>query len=109
MTFQDTKELAVKIIREEFLAANIPVKQIYLFGSQSRSEARPDSDWDFLVCVNDELPFSEKAKIISDIQTRLAEKFISVDIIIKSETRLKQERNNVGIITYYALKDGVLV
>jgi hypothetical protein len=59
--------------------------------------------------VKDELSFPEKAIISSKIQTRLAEKLISADVIIKSEAKLTQERCNVGVITYYALKDGVSI
>ncbi len=109
MTFQEIREFAVKIIREEFAAAGIVIKQIILFGSQSRGDARPDSDWDFLICVDKELPFSEKAVISTKIQSRLAIKGISIDVIVKSEAKLNQERDNVGVITYYALKNGVRV
>ena len=109
MTFQEIKEFSAKIIREEFAAAGISIKQILLFGSQARGDTGPDSDWDYLVCVKDELSFPEKAIISTKIQTRLAERLISADILIKSEVKLMQERGNVGVITYYALKDGVPV
>lgn len=109
LPFQETKDLSVGIIREEFAAAGIPIQQILLFGSQSRGNAGPDSDWDFLVCVTDELPFPVKALIATKIQTRLAEKFISADIVVKSEAKLRQERSNVGVVTYYALRDGIPV
>lgn len=109
MTFQEIKEFSTKTIREEFAAAGISISQIILFGSRSRGNARPDSDWDFLVSVKDDLSFPEKAIISAKVQTMLAEKLISADVIIKSEAKLTQERNNVGVITYYALKDGVSV
>ncbi len=109
MTFEEIKELSVKIIREEFTSAAIIIKQILLFGSHSRGDARPDSDWDFLVCTEEELLFPLKAKISAKILTRLAEQHISADVIIKSETTLMKERDNVGVITYYALKDGLSV
>ena len=109
MTHQDIKEFAISVIREQLAAKQINVKQIILFGSQARQTALTDSDWDFLVCVEEELSFQEKAKITTAIQRRLAEKHISVDIIIKSEKRMNQERGNVGAITYYALKEGVMV
>lgn len=109
MTYHDIKEFAVKIIREELAAKHVNIKQVILFGSNARQNALPDSDWDFLVCVEKEMPFPEKAKVITAIQRRLAEKRISVDVIVKSEKKLNEERKNVGVITYYALKDGVLV
>jgi predicted nucleotidyltransferase len=88
MTFQETKELSAKTIREEFAASGISVGQIVLLGSRSREDARPDSDWDFLVSVKEELSFSEKAIISTKIQTKLAEKLISADVIIRSEAKL---------------------
>ena len=109
MTFQETKEFIANIIREEFRARDLDVKQIVLFGSQSRGAACSDSDWDFLVSTGNELEFGEKTKLTTAIQRRLALKHISVDVIVKSENKIQQERNNVGVITYYALKDGILV
>lgn len=107
MTFQEKKKYIAGVIREECRAVGLDVKQIVLFGSQSRRDAGPGSDWDFLVCVKDELSFPDKSFISTKIQTRLAEKLIDADIIIKSEARMAQERDNVGVITYYAMKDGV--
>lgn len=107
MTHQETKEYIAAVIRDEFKAKSITIKQMFLFGSQARQNAGSDSDWDFLVSVADELGFMEKSKISTSIQRKLAAKHLSADIIIKSELKMNQERNNVGVITYYALKDGV--
>lgn len=109
MIFHETKEFAAGVIREEFAAAGIVIKQIILFGSQSRGDAVPDSDWDFLVCVKEEMPFSQKAVVTTKIQRKLAQRLISADVIIKSEAKVMQERDNVGVITYYAMKDGVIL
>jgi predicted nucleotidyltransferase len=109
MTFQETKEFIANIIREEFKSRDLDVKQIVLFGSQSRGNAGSDSDWDFLVSTSSELEFRNKAKLTTAIQRRLALHHVAVDVIIKSENKISQERNNVGVITYYALKNGVLV
>lgn len=109
MTYQDTKEFITGTIREELASKGVEVKRMILFGSQARQNAATDSDWDFLVCIGNELNFSEKAKLITAIQRKLAEQHISADIIIKSEAAAQRERGNVGVITYYALKDGVPV
>ncbi|GHT58505.1 hypothetical protein FACS18945_4420 [Bacteroidia bacterium] len=38
----------------------LPDEKVYLFGSQARGDARPDSDWDLLVLVNkDKRNFNE--------------------------------------------------
>jgi uncharacterized protein len=109
MTVQEIKSYAADIIRNEFAVNGISVKQIILFGSRSRGDDQTDSDWDFLVCIRDELSFARKAAITTKIQRELAKQFISVDVIIKSEAKLIKERGNVGVITYYALKDGVAI
>ncbi len=44
-----------------------PDAEIYLYGSQSRGEAKPLSDWDLLVLLNaDNIPFSRETEIIDD-------------------------------------------
>ncbi len=106
---REIKEFAVNTICKVFGEANIKIKQILLFGSQARGDDRPDSDWDFLVSIEKKLTFPEKTVISTNIQTILATKLISADIIIKSEAIIEKERNNVGVITYYALKDGIFV
>ena len=80
MTTQDIKDFAVKIIREELTAKHVNIKQVVLFGSNARENASPDSDWDFLVCVEKEMPFLKKVKVITAIQRRLAEMGIEVKI-----------------------------
>jgi predicted nucleotidyltransferase len=102
-------QFAVKTIKEILGKAEVPVLEIYLFGSRARGDYSTDSDWDFLVCSSIEIPFRQKAQLTGEIQTVLAVRNISADIIIKSENKIKNEKSDVGIITYYAFKDGVLV
>lgn len=111
MNMFSTKELsfAVKTIKEVLNEAKIPVGDIYLFGSRARGNYTGNSDWDFLVSCKIEIPFIQKAELVGNIQTVLAERDISVDSIIKTDDKIKEEKNNVGVITYYALKDGVPV
>ena len=109
MNFQETLEYITGVIRQEFNNRGLEVTRIVLFGSRSRGNAGSGSDWDFLVGIKNGLSFPEKNVIVTEIQGKLAEKFIDADIIIKSEARLAQERDNVGVITYYALKEGIPV
>ena len=109
MNAGEIQQYAIDTIRNEFLHAGISISRIILFGSRSRNNARIDSDWDFLVCVNEELSFAQRALLVAKIQTKLAEQLISIDIIIKSEAKIVVERGNVGIVSYYALKEGVEV
>ena len=109
MIYKETIDFSTRTIHEVFAHAGISVVNISLFGSRSRGDAEPDSDWDYLVCIKNEISFPKKATLASVVQTKLAEKHISADIIIRSEKQIADERGNVGVITYYALKDGVPV
>lgn len=51
---------------ESFVAdvvGRYPVEEIVLFGSRARDDARPDSDWDVIVCLSDE---SAKDALLAD-------------------------------------------
>jgi predicted nucleotidyltransferase len=109
MTSDDARQLAVTAIREECQADGVRVKRIILFGSQARGHAGTDSDWDFLVCTASDLPFPRRAAITTRVQRRMAVFGVPVDLVLKSEERLRRERGNVGVVSYYALRDGVPV
>lgn len=109
MTDQETKEFAVNVIRQELGAHKANIKRILLFGSHARESAPPDSDWDFFIVTGREMAFPEKLKAVTAIQRKLAERHISIDIVLKSEEKVRQESGNTGLITYYALKEGVAV
>ncbi|KJJ85158.1 Nucleotidyltransferase domain protein [Candidatus Omnitrophus magneticus] len=36
------------------------IYKIFLFGSRARGDFREDSDWDFMVLLNEEITFKEK-------------------------------------------------
>ena len=109
MSLITTRRLATDIIRKELAFREISIGKIILFGSRARGDAQLDSDWDFLVSINKELTFSKKAEIIANIQSKLAEKHISADVILKSKEKFNKESTNVGLISYYARKDGITV
>ncbi|MFH0948193.1 MAG: nucleotidyltransferase domain-containing protein [Elusimicrobiota bacterium] len=99
-------ETAKKIITEEIEKRNIKVEKIILFGSRARSDFNKDSDWDFYVIVDKDIAYSEKWKIIAMIQKNLAWLEIPNDIIINSINQVELRKNDVGRISYYALKEG---
>ncbi|MDH4084770.1 MAG: nucleotidyltransferase domain-containing protein [Nitrospira sp.] len=47
----DTRDSVIETIVQRLVAALSP-ERIYLFGSQARGDAGPDSDYDFLVVVH---------------------------------------------------------
>ena len=109
MTHEDATQLAARVIRDQCEAAGTKALRIVLFGSRARQTPAPESDWDFLVCVDKDLSFPERARVASAIRTQLAAEHVSADIIIKSNARVEKDRDNVGVITHYALKEGISV
>ena len=98
---------AVNIIREEFAKRGLKVFKIILFGSRAKGEAKEDSDWDFLIIVSKKLNFNEKWSIIDNIKVKLAQLKLPNDIFIKSSAEVEESKEDVGRITYYAIKEGI--
>jgi predicted nucleotidyltransferase len=98
---------AIKTIEEAIGSKGLKVKKIMLFGSRARGNPREDSDWDFFVIVDKKLGFNEKWDIIDEIKIKLAKLKIPNDIILKSEEEVEESKDDIGRITYYALKEGI--
>ena len=107
MNIDKTLEVAKKIITEEIEKTRFKVLKILLFGSRTKDTYKKDSDWDFYVIVNDDIDFGERWEIILRIKRRLAQFEIPNDIIINSVKWVNKYHNDVGRITYYALKKGI--
>jgi predicted nucleotidyltransferase len=99
-------EKTIKIIREEIEKRGLKVLKIILFGSRARGDEKKESDWDFLVIIDKDLDKNTKWDIIIKIKRKLAILKIPNDIIINSIKEFEERKNNVGYITYYALKEG---
>jgi predicted nucleotidyltransferase len=95
-----------RIIIEELEKENIKVHKIILFGSRARGDFKEDSDWDVLVIVDRKLNFCKKWDIIDRIKLKLARSKIPNDIILKSDLELFENKNNIGSVVYYAIKEG---
>ena len=99
--------LALETIKSELCQRGIGLKKVILFGSRAKGDAVPDSDWDFLVVIDREIEPRAKRELIGEIKVRLAEQKIPNDLFIQSAAQLETQKNDVGLITYYALKYGV--
>lgn len=104
---EETIQIAKKIITEEVEKAGYSVIKIILFGSRVKGNYHEESDWDFYVIVDKDLDFNKSWEIILKIKRRLAEVEIPNDVIINSVNWARKYQNDVGRITYYALKEGV--
>ncbi len=101
------EEKVVEIIKEELKKRGIKIIKIILFGSRARGNFKVDSDWDFFVIIDKTLNFNEKWDIIDEIKIKLAQKGILNDIILKSPKEIEEAKDDVGRITYYALREGI--
>jgi predicted nucleotidyltransferase len=95
-----------RIIIEELEKENIKVHKIILFGSRARGDFKEDSDWDILVVVDRKLSFCKKWDIIDRIKLKLARNKIPNDTILKSHLELFENKNNIGSVVYYAIREG---
>lgn len=105
----ETREYILRVLREELESRGIELVRIILFGSRARGNARPESDWDFIVVCRDHLERIQKTDIWLSINRKLAERRIDADILIKNEEDFEQDKLDTGKVTYYALKEGVTV
>ena len=96
-----------RTIKEEVEGRGLRIIRMLLFGSRAKGSNRPDSDWDILVVIDKRMDFMEKWEIIDAIKIRLARLGIPNDIILKSEEELEESKDNVGEVTYYALREGI--
>ena len=96
-----------RIIKGELEARGLRILKMVLFGSRAKGSNRPDSDWDILVVIDKRMNFMEKWEIIDAIKIRLARLSIRNDIILKSEEEIEESKDNVGKVTYYALREGI--
>ncbi len=103
------REQAVKTISELIARFGYHVERIILFGSRARGDAGPDSDWDFLIVVSEDLSFRQKQDLIVQIQRRLAVLKIPNDVIIKSRRAYELSREQIGTVSFYASLEGVEV
>ena len=106
---QVTLQQIRRCIEEELERAGLKVVSIYLFGSRARGQARPDSDWDFLVVVDRPLSGPERRRIMGRVLVALALAGIPADVILLSQPRFLRYKDDVGHIVYYAVREGCMI
>ncbi len=100
---------AKRRIEAELKQAGLRPVAVYLFGSRARCEARPDSDWDFLVVVDQMPPGPERRRITTRLVVSLALAGVPADIILLSQPYFQRYRDDVGHIAYYAVREGYAI
>ncbi len=82
-------------------------RRVILFGSRARGDARPDSDIDLLVVVDDDTP-PEKVTLRAGFEARQSY-HDSADVIPVRETTVRQNAKIAGTLSRAAVLDGVVV
>ena len=98
-------DMAAKIAHR--LIGGLPAEQVWLFGSQARGDASPDSDLDILAIVGEAKTSRvrqtvEAYSLVADIQA-------PKDIIILTREQWVRQKEVVNTIPYLALKEGILL
>jgi uncharacterized protein len=83
-------------------------REIWLFGSRARGVAMPDSDWDLLVVVPDELApegFDEPMTVWKVKQGT----GVRADVLVCRESEFEEDRGTHNTIAYDAAVEGVQI
>ncbi len=98
-------ELLAEIVRR--LVGAYDPSRIYLFGSRARGDAGPDSDYDIMVIVPDDVPPALKdSDLAYDVLWGLKE---AGDILIWTTGRFEQTRHLRSSLPGTVLREGILL
>ena len=95
----------IKVTAHEYL----PEAEVLLFGSRARKEERSDSDYDILLIIKTNLTPKEKLPLRTKIRKALLELGIRSDILIQSNSEVKQKKNLPGHIVRRILREAILL
>ena len=87
------------------IAAAVQPKQIILFGSRARGDARPDSDYDFLLIYDGPLNHHDCAVAA---HRAIGRRRFSVDVMVQSSEDFEYFRHARSSIANHADREGVI-
>jgi predicted nucleotidyltransferase len=83
-----------------------PVRVI-LFGSRARGDSGPDSDWDLMVVVDDDLP--PELRTVRAAFEAIAGTGIAADVVPVRASTFDHKRDVVNSLPWFASREGLLV
>jgi predicted nucleotidyltransferase len=91
----------------DFLVKAYQPKAIYLFGSHERGTAGPNSDYDFLLVVDDD---ADRAKRKSEIAYRILRPLgQAVDVLVWRQSRFLEEIKSKTSLPHTIIKEGLIL
>jgi len=93
---------------EQLVARIVEIAQpthVYLFGSRARGDARPDSDYDFLV-IEDRPVHTRRES--TRIRRHLRGFAVPIDVIVARTEQIERYKDNPALIYHIALTEGKL-
>ena len=97
---------ALPLVVGEIVAAIDPL-EIILFGSVARGDEGPDSDLDLLV-VLDHADRLMRRRLMREVRGAIRT-FVPVDVVIADSAELAADRDAVGSVVYWPLREGQTV
>ena len=102
-------QLTDELLREmtDVIVREIKPRQIILFGSHARGDARPDSDLDFLVVEDG--PFTagrSRRAAMTRLSELLFDYFIPMDFLVFTPEEIEKWKDAKNHVIAHALKEG---
>ncbi len=97
---------AVDIIRSAIERRGLNISRIILFGSRARGDFKQDSDWDFIIVLDEELEPTERRRVSGEIYRELAGLDEPCEIIIKSASDFDRFKHIIGTVSFDAHNQG---
>ncbi|MHB1680130.1 MAG: nucleotidyltransferase domain-containing protein [bacterium] len=90
------------------------LNKIIFFGSRRRGDYKWDSDFDFLVIVNEDITYKERDFLHVEILDKISKKrykgeFLDVELIVSGLKTFTKAIDYTGHILRYAYKEGVVL
>jgi predicted nucleotidyltransferase len=101
LTPDQARELGRAVVR---LVAALQPECVYLFGSQARGEAKPESDFDLLVVVpQSDLPPHQRDQ---EAYGAVGRHLVPLDILVMTRAEFEQRRPAVASLPATVLREG---
>lgn len=85
------------------IVATVRPRRILLFGSASRGQMGPNSDFDILVIMPDGI---HRRRIAQDIYRGLLGMGIAKDVVVVTESDIRKYGDNPSLVLFPALREG---